>query len=71
MSDEFRGPWFNTLTAARYTDKPSRAAFRMWAVRNGIVHTAAGCLYAKADIDRVLQREHEQPLRLIGGRATR
>lgn len=30
---EFARPWFNSATAARYLDKPSRHAFRMWAAR--------------------------------------
>jgi hypothetical protein len=54
-ADPFRGPWFNSETAARYTDKPTRRAFRMWATRKGIVATSEGRLYSKADIDRVLR----------------
>ena len=54
-ADPFRGPWFNSETAARYTDKPTRRAFRVWAVRHGIVPTSGGHLYSKADIDRVLR----------------
>ncbi len=54
---EFSRPWFNSDTAARYTDKPSRAAFRVWAMRKAIAPVGRGgrLLYAKADIDRALQ----------------
>jgi hypothetical protein len=56
LSAEFARPWFNTLTAARSLDKPTRAAFSAWAKRQGVVpvRRAGLVLYAKADIDRVL-----------------
>lgn len=53
---QLTGPWFNSASAAIYLDRPSRAAFRVWAKRHGVVAVkrAGLVLYAKADIDRVL-----------------
>lgn len=52
VDPKFNRPWFNSATAAEYLDRPSRKAFRSWAVRNNVI--AVRRLYAKADIDRVL-----------------
>lgn len=59
---DFRGPWFDTLTAAAYipcldrrTRRPSRRAFYEWRRRHGIIARRNGSV-AKADLDRVLNR---------------
>jgi len=54
--DAFHGPWLSSLDGARYLRRPSRDAFRKWARRHGVVAVSSGgrMLYAKADVDRVL-----------------
>jgi hypothetical protein len=52
--------WLNTLQAAAYTGRPTRAAFREWAKRHGLV--LVGGRVSRLDIDaafeRIKQRRH-------------
>jgi hypothetical protein len=56
---DFRGPWFNSRTAAAYVPCKSVKAFYMWRRRHGVVARANGSV-AKADLDRVLAL-HRRP----------
>lgn len=49
-------PLMNAQTAATYTDKPTREAFRRWAARKGVQPANIGrpLLYRKSEIDRGL-----------------
>jgi len=47
-------PWMTTQEAAEYTRRPTRAAFRIWARRRGIVPVDG--LVSRYDIDAVLTR---------------
>lgn len=53
---DFRGPWFNSATAAAYLQISNADAFRKWAKRHSIVFLYRGrrVLVAKADLDRAI-----------------
>jgi len=59
--DPFRGPWFDSKTAAAYipcTDRRggiSVKAWYAWRRRHGVIPRANGSV-AKADLDRILRR---------------
>lgn len=50
---DFSKPFFNTATAAAFTDSPSPNAFRMWAKRRGIPcgHKGRTVIYRKSDLE--------------------
>lgn len=62
QSSEFpsNAVWLNTAQAAAYTGRPTRAAFREWAKRHGLV--LVGGRVSRLDIDaafeRIKQRRH-------------
>ncbi len=52
--DPFRGPWFDSKTAAAYVRCPNVRAWYEWRKRHRIVVLRRG-LVLKADIDRALR----------------
>jgi hypothetical protein len=58
-------PWMTTAEAAAYTKRPTRAAFREWARRHGVV--SASGLVDRRDIDAALavaqrRKQHTAPV---------
>lgn len=52
--DRFRGPWFDSKTAAAYVCCKTVRAFYVWRRRHGIVQRNNHSV-AKADLDRALK----------------
>jgi hypothetical protein len=59
--------WLNTAQAAAYTGRPTRAAFREWARRHGVV--AAGGRVSRLDIDAAFERIRVRRTAAIGLRS--
>lgn len=57
-------PWMTSAEGADYVRKPTPAAFRVWAMRRGIVPVHAGrkCLYARADVAAAIRKAERRQL---------
>lgn len=62
-ADPFRGPWFDSKTAAAYVCCKNVAAWYTWRKRHGIVARSNGSV-AKADLDRALNTSRRTPRRM-------
>lgn len=54
LDETFKGPWFNSRTAAAYVPCRSLKSWYLWRDRHGIIPRANGSV-AKRDIDRALR----------------